>query len=687
MNQLVSAMAFLLAQLLLATLAMANPIVSVVPHVAYVFGLQNFEMDIVVSGLRPGSQQTLLGGFDLSLDYDANRVQFLPFASSLGDALGDPNDPAQISVGSDNSVAGRFRFYEVSLLEATAAGCFYCTGPYLEDLQGDAFVLARLSFYSSGPSGPLLGDAGFSFSAVALADAQGNDIAGVTTRSASVAVLPEPAALWLTLAALCVAALARAGGRRARHARRAGVAALTLGAALATQAATFNVPTGDTAALVQAIAQANGLAGPSTIVLGGGTYEITAASETGLQTGGNGLPSIVGEIAIQGNGATIRRADAAPALRAFLITGTGRLTLSRTTIANFNSGTVPGSVDLLGALRNEGQLVLDGASVQDNLGRGLVNINSGRASLVNTNVLRNRQGGGVLNESGTLTISGGRISTNAGSDGAGILNRGIVVIENALIDGNAGRDGAGLANAGDATLTNSTLSGNRASGDGGGLWNLRRAALQNVTVANNTAGRFGGGVWNYRASFFDPATLRLDNALLAGNLGSLTVNLNLADDCSDNERRVSGSASLIQNGGCTAAALGFLTGDPSLGALGNNGGATPTHALLAGSRAIDAGSAAVCPAFDQRGVARPQDGDGDGTSACDIGAYEFVRSSADLNGDGCVDSADMATILAVIASPGFKDLKFDLNGDGKVNIADARKLATMFSKPGGQPCR
>jgi hypothetical protein len=62
--------------------------------------------------------------------------------------------------------------------------------------------------------------------------------------------------------------------------------------------------------------------------------------------------------------------------------------------------------------------------------------------------------------------------------------------------------------------------------------------------------------------------------------------------------------------------------DPRLAPLASNGGPTKTHALLAGSPAIDRGDNSGAPAADQRGVARPRDGDGDGTSVVDIGAFE-----------------------------------------------------------------
>ncbi len=57
--------------------------------------------------------------------------------------------------------------------------------------------------------------------------------------------------------------------------------------------------------------------------------------------------------------------------------------------------------------------------------------------------------------------------------------------------------------------------------------------------------------------------------------------------------------------------------DPMLGPLTNNGGWTETHALLAGSPAIDAtlnGSPNESPSTDQHRVARPQPLGGGGTT-------------------------------------------------------------------------
>jgi hypothetical protein len=78
-----------------------------------------------------------------------------------------------------------------------------------------------------------------------------------------------------------------------------------------------------------------------------------------------------------------------------------------------------------------------------------------------------------------------------------------------------------------------------------------------------------------------------------------------------------------------APPAGVLLPDILYPTLAHNGGPTRTHPLVLGSPAIDA-RGPVCPdangaprTTDQRGKPRLVDGDGDGTAACDIGAFEF----------------------------------------------------------------
>jgi hypothetical protein len=83
-----------------------------------------------------------------------------------------------------------------------------------------------------------------------------------------------------------------------------------------------------------------------------------------------------------------------------------------------------------------------------------------------------------------------------------------------------------------------------------------------------------------------------------------------------------------------------------LGPLQDNGGPTPTHALLSNSPAIDAGlnAFAVDPfnemalLTDQRGLPRIADGNGDGIAIVDLGAFELQIADADL--DGIPDLSD-----------------------------------------------
>jgi parallel beta-helix repeat protein len=160
-------------------------------------------------------------------------------------------------------------------------------------------------------------------------------------------------------------------------------------------------------------------------------------------------------------------------------------------------------------------------------------------------------------------------------------------------------------------ITNCTISGNTATASGGGIFNddVGTITLANSTISSNTATTSGGGIFN------NGGTATLKNTIVA--------NSTTGGDCAGTALASNGN-NLDSDGTCGLAAAGDLPNtDPQLGPLADNGGPTQTHALLTGSPAIDAGNDAACPVTDRRGVARPIDGDEDGTATCDMGAYEF----------------------------------------------------------------
>jgi hypothetical protein len=287
-------------------------------------------------------------------------------------------------------------------------------------------------------------------------------------------------------------------------------------------------------------------------------------------------------------------------------------------------------------------------------------------------------GGGVSNLASTLTITNSTISGNSATDGGGVANvtgfvydfsiGGTLIITNSTISGNTADNrgggvdnfligstlimtdstisgnsgssvGGGVANVGNAVITNSTISGNTAP-VGGGVWNVGEAApyhynasgayltIANSTIVGNTAEVRGGGVAN-------PNDLTLIRTLVSGNTAPVGPEISndgavVADNHNlfgvDGEARVAGFSpgptDVVPPAGVRLSDIL----DPS---LADNGGPTQTLALVPGSPAIDAGGPVCLDAdgdplrTDQRGQPRPVDGNGDGTAACDIGAFEF----------------------------------------------------------------
>lgn len=141
--------------------------------------------------------------------------------------------------------------------------------------------------------------------------------------------------------------------------------------------------------------------------------------------------------------------------------------------------------------------------------------------------------------------------------------------------------------------------------------------------------------------------MTLDHTIVAGNVGVLN-SMPVARD--DIRGTVSASFSLIgdkttatinDNGG-NMIGTGASPINPMLGPLADNDGSTMTHALLAGSPAIDAGDSAALagavgvPSFDQRGVAFSRVVNG----RIDIGAFELGAVSANFDVDLDVDGFD-----------------------------------------------
>lgn len=283
------------------------------------------------------------------------------------------------------------------------------------------------------------------------------------------------------------------------------------------------------------------------------------------------------------------------------------------------------------------------------------------------------EGGGIENTGrvtariGKMRINRVEISGNTAAIGGGVDNKrdSQMVIESSYIHNNhATQNGGGLANQsseafdpGQMVVNRSTIAYNTTDGNGGGIFTLRnKTYLRNVTVTENSAVGSGGGLANDGTGRYSVvnATIARNSANNAGGIynnaagtfgiANSIVALNTATT-SNPDAAGTFSFSTYNLIGVVGSAVGFVNGvdgnivgtsgspiDPLLGTLQNNGGPTPTLAVLAGSQAIDAGSNAIAAIVglttDQRGKPRVKDGDGNGSVIVDMGAFEVQPTVA-----------------------------------------------------------
>ncbi len=230
-------------------------------------------------------------------------------------------------------------------------------------------------------------------------------------------------------------------------------------------------------------------------------------------------------------------------------------------------------------------------------------------------------GGGIYNgEFATLDLIDSTVADNdSGFAGGGVFsffNTTTNVVRSTISNNVATDVGGGFRTLGEVNVVNSTISGNTSTAWHGGAMFITDgvATLTNTTVTGNTAVPAGTAGGLFVGTFTDAsATLNLQNTIVAANgefgcflapFGAGAVALNSLGN------------NVFTDGTCDPVGTDQVVADAGLDALADNGGPTLTHALQAGSAAIDAADVAVCPDTDQRGVSRD--------AACDVGSFEFV---------------------------------------------------------------
>jgi hypothetical protein len=424
-----------------------------------------------------------------------------------------------------------------------------------------------------------------------------------------------------------------------------------------------------------------------------GTLTITGATIANSQaTGGRGW-----------DGLSVAGGDGGSGLGGGLYATAGSLDIADTSIANnqatggpAGTGSLSGDVGQGGTGQGGGlyvngsPLTISTTSIASNQATGGLNVirgghlgrspgegaglfNSGTLTVSNSTLSGNSassslhdDGAGIYN-SGTLTVSNSNLSGNSASyNGGGIYNGslGMVTVMGSTLSGNSANSyGNGISNDGTLAVSNSTLTGNY-SGNGGGIFTsgTHSVTLTNVTLTANRARVHGGGL--YVAS----GSPMLHNTLIAGNY------FNGASETPDDvygALNSGGNYTLIGDGtgmtGFTHGVNGNLVGsasspiDPLLGPLQENGGPTKTHALLAGSPALNAGDPVQLGVADQRGVVR--------AGGVNIGAYQASASAFVVTVSGTVASGTPFDV-SVQAVDVFGQVAFGYRGTVTFSVTD-----------------
>ena len=276
-------------------------------------------------------------------------------------------------------------------------------------------------------------------------------------------------------------------------------------------------------------------------------------------------------------------------------------------------------------------------------------------------------GGGILQNGGTLRLNFVDLKENHGSSGGAIAAFGTLDLDRVRVFDNTATGGAGLwtASASELWAKDVSIFDNEAASIGGGALIGGLGRLGGSTVSTNEAGDFGGGVyagtssdvllWNSTVALntAGPAapTQGLGGGIYVAGSASVSVRSSILEGNEARSGGLSGScagtlAELKQsvvfpapNGCSVTLSEDVIFASALLEPLSAAPNRTESHALSPGSPALDLSAEPYCfyPGpdgtailfEDQAGDSAPHDGDRDGVAHCDAGSRELQLIFAD----------------------------------------------------------
>ncbi|MDT0635114.1 choice-of-anchor Q domain-containing protein [Spectribacter hydrogenoxidans] len=210
-------------------------------------------------------------------------------------------------------------------------------------------------------------------------------------------------------------------------------------------------------------------------------------------------------------------------------------------------------------------------------GGGLHVTGNGNVEIIMSEIVNNTaatEGGGLWNNTGTMTVDGSTVSNNT-ANGTGAQDGGGGIFNN------AGGDDAG---SGSVVVTSSVITGNRVpegSGSGGGILNNFGGTLtvENSRISGNSAQRAGGGIETVGSTQVTLTVVDLSGNTtgpMPGNGGGLHVsgdgNVDVVNSFVGGNQAASEGGGLWNNTGVMNISGSSLVGNSALGNEATNGG-------------------------------------------------------------------------------------------------------------------